>query len=163
MQKSFLVSQTDVSRVSLFCGAVVRFVFVFIPAHLDTQWSSDDGQCRFARKPRISTHPKLFHWARSTRLGEFRWSRWFPILCDFRSAAISGRDKTRRLRLYRHSVRNTSINRFVGLVFNEHHGLILASNSSASYSGIAFGSEIASALAINVGLWATSAWYATAL
>ncbi|WP_422047710.1 MFS transporter [Shimia sp.] len=44
--------------------------------------------------------------------------------------------------------------RLVGLVSSEHHGFILALNSSASYLGIAFGSGIASSLAINLGLWA---------
>lgn len=44
--------------------------------------------------------------------------------------------------------------RLVELVFGEHHGFVLALNSSASYLGIAFGSGMASALAINFGLWA---------
>ncbi|MEX5578445.1 MFS transporter [Pseudophaeobacter sp. A-200-2] len=44
--------------------------------------------------------------------------------------------------------------RLVGLVFEEQHGFILALNSSASYLGIAFGSGMASALAINIGFWA---------
>lgn len=44
--------------------------------------------------------------------------------------------------------------RLVGLVFEEQHGFILALNSSASYLGIAFGSGMASALAINFGFWA---------
>jgi DHA1 family inner membrane transport protein len=44
--------------------------------------------------------------------------------------------------------------RLVGLVAQEHHGFVLALNSSASYLGIAIGSASASALAINSGLWA---------
>jgi len=44
--------------------------------------------------------------------------------------------------------------RLVGLVSSEHHGFVLALNSSASYLGIAFGSGLASSLAINFGLWA---------
>ncbi|QBF31926.1 MFS transporter [Thalassococcus sp. S3] len=44
--------------------------------------------------------------------------------------------------------------RLVGLVSSEHHGFVLALNSSASYLGIAFGSGMASAIAINIGLWA---------
>lgn len=44
--------------------------------------------------------------------------------------------------------------RLVELVSEEHHGFVLALNSSASYLGIAFGSGMASALAIKVGLWA---------
>ncbi|WP_218588631.1 MFS transporter [Marivita hallyeonensis] len=44
--------------------------------------------------------------------------------------------------------------RLVGLVAQEHHGFVLALNSSASYLGIAVGSASANALAINTGLWA---------
>ncbi|WP_179380022.1 MFS transporter [Jannaschia marina] len=44
--------------------------------------------------------------------------------------------------------------RLVGLVAQEHHGFVLALNSSASYLGIAVGSALASALANNIGLWA---------
>lgn len=44
--------------------------------------------------------------------------------------------------------------RLVGLVAQEHHGFVLALNSSASYLGIAVGSASASALAFNTGLWA---------
>lgn len=44
--------------------------------------------------------------------------------------------------------------RLVGLVAQEHHGFVLALNSSASYLGIAVGSASASTLALNAGLWA---------
>ena len=44
--------------------------------------------------------------------------------------------------------------RLVGLVVEEHNGFVLALNSSASYLGIAVGSGVASAVAINIGLWA---------
>ncbi len=44
--------------------------------------------------------------------------------------------------------------RLVGLVAEEHHGFILALNSSASYLGIALGSALASALGASIGLWA---------
>jgi len=44
--------------------------------------------------------------------------------------------------------------RLVGLVSSEHHGVVLALNSSASYLGIAFGSGMASTVATNFGLWA---------
>ena len=42
--------------------------------------------------------------------------------------------------------------RLVGLVAEEHHGFVLALNSSASYLGIAMGSALASALGISTGL-----------
>ncbi|SFR98572.1 MFS transporter [Yoonia litorea] len=44
--------------------------------------------------------------------------------------------------------------RLVGLVPEQHHGFVLALNSSASYLGIAVGSALASALGVSTGLWA---------
>lgn len=43
--------------------------------------------------------------------------------------------------------------RLVSLVATEHHGFVLALNSSASYLGIAVGSALASALGNSIGLW----------
>ncbi|WP_299800750.1 MFS transporter [uncultured Ruegeria sp.] len=47
--------------------------------------------------------------------------------------------------------------RLVRLVAEEHHGFVLALNSSANYLGIAVGSALASALGIITGLWALPA------